>query len=181
MCGGGELLTQSLICTAAGAGLGKTGVCPSWSSRHSLKCQATVQQYKLCVRQYQESSANTPKIFHLPLYLEERFSALQNYIKIWFDWQTAAFSTIDANLVHWLCCQRKRSCTPIHCFCRWRWRETACRCVYLTYTFTDISVSYWNLTHRAAEGKSMRKRNRCMAGFTSPNFRHAECGRLHLS
>lgn len=137
------------------------------------------QQSELCVWQYQECSVDIREIFHSPSCLEERFSSLQNYIKIQFDWQVSAFSTIDANFINWLCCQQICPYTPSHCFCRWRLRETARICVYLTYTFTNVSMLYWNLKQRGEI--HMRNSNRCMAGFISPNFRHPVCRRLHLS
>lgn len=147
-----ELLTQSLIRTAGATWFKKAGVCPNWSSRHSLKCQVTVTAEQAPC----ECSADIPKILHSPCYLEERFSALPNYIKIQFDWQMSVFSTIDANFINWLCCQRKCPYTPSHCFSRWTSRETARMCVCLTYTFTNISILYWNLTHKSnKEGKSI--------------------------
>ena len=94
----------------------------AWNARRQL------QQNKLHVWQYQECSGNLPKIFNSLSYLEERFSALQNYIKIQFDWQMSAFSTIDANFINWLCHQRKYPYNPSHCFCRWRSRYCTCMC-----------------------------------------------------
>lgn len=161
-----------------------TDLCPSWSASTAWNARQQLQENKPHVWQSQQCSADIPQIFHSPAYSKERFSALQNYMKVQCDWQMSAFSKIDVNFITWLCHQRKCLCpmTQATALCRRRLRENVCTCVCLVYTFINISMLCWNLIHKINRGEiHMRNSNRCMAGLISPYFRHLDCLHLHLS
>lgn len=147
-----EIFPQALVWTAGGTWFKKAGI---WHLVTAWNARQQSQQNELCVWQYQECSFDIPKPLHLPSYSEVSFSALQHYFKtVWLT--NFCIQHKIRTLQKLTMLLEKVSLCPKSLFWRRRSRETACTCVRLTYTFTNISGSYWNLTHKTnKEGNSI--------------------------